>query len=384
MTLKLRLPHYFTFRLEQEVKDLYASAGIADIALAAMLIFEPIYMYQALGLSIVHILLFFAAVYFWYILLIPVGGMITAKFGYRKALVASVPFQILYWVSLLFAGSHPLLLWVAPLFYALEKSFYWPGFHAIVARFANQGQVGREFSALTAIIQCAHILGPLVGGIIAQLAGGQYLLVVACGVYALSVIPLLLHKEQFQERPFSFRSVLRLYRKYSQYSFAYWGFGEELIALTVWPVFIYVAVEGYQDTGFVVTIASVLSAVISLYIGQLTDGHSKRSLLHLGTWLSAAGWLMRPFLGGVQGSLLADTGARVGKNLYFIPLSTITYERAETEDIVPYIVFFEQSLSVGKLVIALIAAGFFVLLPTLTFVPAFVLAGLFSLFYLYL
>ncbi len=123
MTLKLRLPHYFTFRLEQEVKDLYASAGIADVALAAMLIFEPIYMYQALNLSVVQILLFFAAVYFWYILLIPLGGMVTAKYGYRKALVLSVPFQILYWLSLLFAGSYSFLLLIAPIFYALEKSF---------------------------------------------------------------------------------------------------------------------------------------------------------------------------------------------------------------------------------------------------------------------
>lgn len=382
MTLKLRLPHYFTFRLEQEVKDLYASAGIADVALAAMLIFEPIYMYQALNLSVVQILLFFAAVYFWYILLIPLGGKITAKYGYRKALVWSVPFQILYWLSLLFAGSHSFLLWIAPIFYALEKSFYWPGFHAIVARFANQGQVGREFGVLSAIIQCAHILGPLVGGIIAQIAGGQYLLMVACAVYALSVIPLLLHKEQFQERPFSFRSVLRLYKRHRQYSLAYWGFGEELIALTVWPIFIYVAVSGYQDTGLVITLASVISAIISVYIGKLTDGHSKFSLLQLGTWVTAAGWLVRPFLGAAQGTLITDTGARVGKNLYFIPLSTITYERAEAEDIVPYIVFFEQSLSFGKLAIALIAAAFFLLTPS--FAPAFVLAGVFALFYLFL
>lgn len=382
MTLKLRLPHYFTFRLEQEVKDLYVSAGIADVALAAMLIFEPIYMYQALNLSVVQILLFFAAVYFWYIILIPLGGMLTTKYGYRKALVLSVPFQILYWLSLLFAGSLPALLWIAPVFYALEKSFYWPGFHAIVARFANQGQVGREFGALSAIIQCAHILGPLIGGIIAQLAGGQYLLVVACGVYALSVIPLLLHKEQFQERPFSFRSVLRLYKRYRQYSIAYWGFGEELLALTIWPIFIYTAVSGYQDTGLMITVASIISAVISLYIGKLTDGHSKFSLLQLGTWLSAAGWFLRPFLGGVQGTLVTDTSARVGKNLYFIPLSTVTYERAESEDIVPYIVFFEQSLSFGKLAIALIAAGIFLLAES--FAPVFVLGGLFSLFFLYL
>ena len=379
MTFKLRLPQYFSFRLQQEVKDLYVSAGIADIALAAMLVFEPIYMYEALQISIVQILLFFAAVYAWYIVLIPFGGKITARFGYRKAMVVSIPFQILYWGSLLFAAQYPILLWLAPIFYALEKSFYWPGFHAIVARFANQGQVGREFSMLTAIIQGAHILGPLFGGIIAQASGGKMLLLVACGVYLLSIVPLLLHKEQFQERTFEYRRVWRLFKKYPLFSFGYWGFGEELLALTIWPIFIYLVVSGYQDTGLMITAASVISTVISLYVGKLTDGHAKLSLLKLGTWITAAGWFVRPFLSGSVGAVTSDTTARVGKNLYFIPLSTITYERAESEDIVPYIVFFEQSLSFGKLAIALLAAGLFALFGG--FGLLFVLAGAFSLFY---
>lgn len=382
MTLKLRLPHYFTYHLEREVKDLYVAAGIADVALAAMLIFEPIYMYQALGLSVPEILIFFAAVYAWYIVCIPLGGIVTARLGYRRAMVFSIPFQLGYWAALWFAGDYPMLLWVAPLLYALEKSFYWPAFHAIMARFANRGQVGREFSVLTAIIQGAHIIGPLLGGIIAQLSGGQNLLLVAGIVYALSLIPLLMHKEQFQERAFSMKHVFSLYRTKFKHSMGYWGFGEELLALTVWPIFVYLAFEGYQDTGIMITIASVISGVISLYIGKLTDGHAKLSLLKLGTVITSLGWFVRPLLPGTKGILASDTSARVGKNVYFIPLSTLTYERAESRDILPYIVFFEQSLSAGKLVTALLAAALFAL--TGSFWVLFILAGLITLLYLLL
>ncbi len=382
MTLKLRLPHYFLFHLNAEVKELYVAAGIADVALSAMLVFEPIYLYQAIGLTVPMVLIFFAAVYAWYALLIPFGGKFTAAFGYKRAMALSIFFQLGYWACLFFAAGHPALLWLAPLLYAIEKSLYWPAFHGIVARFANQGQVGREFSMLTAIIQAAQIIGPLLGGILAQVSGSQNLLVAAGAIYVVALIPLLIHKERYQEKPYSFRDTWNLYGTQMKKSIGYWGFGEELLALTVWPIFIFIVLTGYQEAGIVITIASALSAGISLYLGKLTDGAAKMPMLKLGAVATALGWFVRPLLPGAGGSLAADTTARVGKNVYFIPLSTVTYERAEATDIIPYIVFFEQSLAFGKLLTALAAALLFAV--TGSFPLLFVLAGLMSLLYILL
>lgn len=382
MTLKFSLPHYFSSRLRSEVKELYVATGIAGIALAAMLIFEPIYLYEAIHFSVPQILLFFAAVYAWYIVLIPLGAKYATAFGLKHALIASVPFQLLYWACLFFARDVPELIWLAPLFYGLEKAFYWPAFHGVVARFANQGQVGREFGMLSSIIQVAQIIGPLLGGIIAQTANSHTLLAVAGAIYSLTIIPLVLHKERGMRRQFKFSSVLELYRTQAKKFIGYWGFGEELLSLTIWPVFLYIVLKGYGDTGVVSTVAAAISSVVSLYIGKLTDGHGKLALLKLGSVLTAVGWFVRPLLPGAKGVLATDTAARVGKNIYFIPLSTVTYERAEATDIMPYVVFFEQSLSVGKLLTALAAAALFAL--TGSFAVLFVAAGLIALLYLLL
>lgn len=382
MTLKLRLPQYFLFHLNAEVKELYIAAGIADVALAAMLVFEPIYLYQEVGLSIPLILIFFAAVYACYVLFLPFGGKFTARFGYKRAMALSIFFQLGYWTCLFFALSHPVLLWVAPALYAIEKSLYWPGFHAIVARFANQTQVGREFSMLTAIIQAAQIIGPLLGGVLAQVSGSQNLLVAAGAIYIVALIPLLIHKERYQEKPYSFHDTWNLFGTQMKKSMGYWGFGEELLALTIWPIFMFVVLKGYQEAGIVITIASALSAVISLYVGKLTDGAAKMPMLKFGAIATALGWFVRPLLPGAGGTLAADTGARVGKNVYFIPLSTVTYERAEATDIIPYVIFFEQSLAIGKMLVALIAALLFA--ATGSFPLLFVLGGLVSLFYILL
>jgi hypothetical protein len=65
--------------------------------------------------------------------------------------------------------------------------------------------------------------------------------------------------------------------------------------------------------------------------------------------------------------------------LVFIPASTITYENAEETHIMPYIVGFEQMLSMGKLLAALL--GVVVFAATGSFVALFILAAVFSLFY---
>jgi MFS family permease len=379
MTLTLRLPHYFTYKLQAEVKELYVAAGIADIALSAMLIFEPIYLYQQIGLTITQVLLFFAAVYAWYVLLVPLGGKITARLGYKHTIILSIFFQLGYWGALFFAGQHPLLLFVAPFLYGMQKSLYWPAFHSIVARFANKGQVGREFSMLTAIIQTAQIIGPFLGGILAQASGGQTLLLVAGAVHALAIIPLAIHKEQYQERPYQYRSTILLFRTQLRKSIGYWGFGEELIALTAWPIFIYILLQGYQGAGGLITLASAVAAVLSLYIGKATDGHAKLPILKMGTLLTALSWFFRPLLLGAEGTLGIDTAARVSKNVYFIPLCTVTYERAEATHILPYMVFLEQSLAIGKLLTAVAAAALFA--ATGSFPLLCILAGFESLLF---
>ncbi len=382
MTLANRVSHYFTHRLHREVKELYVATAITDTAAAAMLIFEPIYLYQSLRLSIPEVMLFFAAVYAWYILVIPLGGKFATHFGFKHALIVSVPFQLLYWACLFFARDIPLLIFVAPIMYAFSKAFYWPAFGSIVARFANQGQVGREFSVLMAIVQVVQILGPLVGGFIAQLHGSGALLVVAGIVYAMAIVPLAMHKENGYKRPYHFRSTWELFFTRTKKFFGYLGFGEELLFLTLWPIFIFLAVQGYKNTGLVVTTASIFSAIITLYIGKRTDGRAKLALLRFGALFTASGWLLRPFLPGAWGALTSDTAARVGKNIYYVPLNTVTYERAEATEVMPYIVFFEQSLSVGKLLTALLAALLFAV--TGSFVLLFFMAALLALLYLLL
>src|SRR5438045_1983879 len=107
MTLKFRLPRYFATSIRRQIGELYVSTAIADLALAMVMLFEPIFLYSVLHLRIEQILIYVASLYAFYILLIPLGAKFSSKFGYEHGIYMSIPFQILFWLSLYFAHLSP-------------------------------------------------------------------------------------------------------------------------------------------------------------------------------------------------------------------------------------------------------------------------------------
>lgn len=382
MLLNYHLPSYFSKQVRQEIGELYASSAIANLALSITLVFEPIFLYTVLGFTVPQILLFFAATYSVYIVGIPFGGRLASVYGYKHAIAMSVPFQIFYWIGLLVAKENPGLAYVAAIAYGLQKSLYWPGFHALMARYADKGQVGREFSVVYAITLVSHILGPLLGGWMAQHFSLTATFTVAALIYCFSVMPLFTRSEVFIPKVYHFRDTWDLYKTYPKKFLGYVGFGEELLALTIWPVFIYIIVNDFQKTGLLATVASIVAAILALVVGKITDQYTKRVLIKLGAFFSALIWFARYIATNIWSVFALDSLARASKEINFIPISTVTYIRAESTHVMPYVVFFEQSLSVGKLTACLLGMLLFYL--TGSFMVLFILAGLYSLLYMFI
>ncbi len=380
MSLKLRLPHYFAVSVSRQIGELYISTAIADLALSIVLLFEPIFLYSVLHFTVPQVLLFFAAVYGLYIVLIPWGAKVVSRFGYEHGIFFSIPFQILFWLLLFGSQTNFNLVYLAPIALAIEKSLFWPAFHASVARFARDQQRGREFSVFHAIVNIVQVLGPVIGGLIAQKFGLRVTFAVASVIYFCSFIPLFTTKEIFVPKIYQFKETWQLYKTYPKKFLGYLGFGEELLVLTIWPIFIYLIVKNYETTGILATIAALVATILALYIGKVTDSYSKRLLIKVGAFLYFLVWLARFVVNSFWSVFFVDSLSRTSKEVVFIPLSTVTYERAEATHILPYIVFFEQALSVGKLLACILGVVIFAL--TGSFFALFVLAALFSLLYM--
>ncbi len=383
----LHFPQYFTKKVREEIGELYAHSAIANTALSMMAIFEPIFLYAGLGFTINQILFFTIIIYGTYIIFLPLGGKVASQYGYKHSIAISVPFQILYWMMLVASQqNHNLAFYAAPL-YGLSKTFYWPGFHSLMARYSDRGQVGREFGLVYSLISLTLIAGPLLAGFLSQRFGFTIMFIVTAAIYSFSIFPLFRAKEIFLPKIYKFKDTLEIYKSFPNKFFGYLGFGEEVLVMNVWPVFIFLIVKNYEGAGSLATISSLIAAILALIVGKITDQYGKRVLIKIGAFFTAIIWLGRMIATNFWNTFFIDALSRTAKELAFIPISTVTYIRAENTHVVPYIIFFEQSLAIGKLLACLAGMIVFTIFSGLFglgigFVALFILGALFSLLYM--
>jgi MFS family permease len=377
------LPHH----MKRQVRELFASSIVLNLALALVMIFEPIYLYQ-IGYSLQQIMLFYLIVYVGYFILMPLGGKFARSKGYELGIFLGSIFYALFYLALFFIADYSFLFFVAPVIFAIQKIFYWPAYYADFARFSDDQEEGREISSFNIAVSLMYIIGTAAAGFIISVWGYGALFFVASLLFLASNIPTLITKEKFKPSSFSYWQAFKtLFSKENRKSlFAYIGFGEELIVMVVWPIFISIIITDLFDLGLLISLATLVTMVITLYIGKLVDSKNKRSILSLGSAFYSIAFFIRIFIINPLGIFFVDAMSRLAKNVIVVPLTAITYERAKSRKVMQTIVFFEMSLVLGKLlaIIAIYAALFFVTDEIIAFKLTFILAGGMSLLYMLL
>lgn len=383
------LPHH----MKRQVKELFIFTTLIDFALALVTIFEPIYLYK-IGYGLNQIMLFYFIVYILYFVIIPFGAKFSHRFGYELGMFVGSLFFIAFYVSLFFIDTYPVLFFISPIVFAIQKMFYWPAYHANFARFSDKEEQGKQISVVTVATSIVFILGPVLAGFIISQWGYGTLFIVASILFLSSNIPTLMTRESFKITSFSYKKAYQdLFSLENRKSFlAYIGFGEELIAVIVWPVFISIVIVNIFDLGLVVTLATFVTTLVVFYIGKLTDSRNKRKILSLGSYIYALSWFFRIFIINTAGVFFVDTLSRLGKNIISVPLIALTYEKAKELEaskervIMSRVLFFEMSLIVGKILAILIifVLTYFIADESLAFKITFILGGAMTLLYMLL
>jgi len=374
---------FFATKLTYQVRELYLSAGIVNFAVSMVAIFEPIYLYSR-GFSLMQVLYFYLVIYSVYLFTIPLGAKFAHRFGYEKAILLGTPFLALYYISLHLIGNDFMFAGLAIFAFAMQKTFYWPGFYADFARFGKNKERGREVSNIIVLTSAVAIIGPFVGGLIISIWGFKILFVVVTILILASNLPLLSTPEKFKPSSFSYKeSFSRLFAKKNRRNFfGYIGYGEEIIGMVIWPIFIYTIISNFLSIGSLVALSTLTTIVIILFVGKMVDGdkEQRRSILRMGSIFRAAAWLLRILAKGTLGIFLVDSVGKISKNVVTVPIMAMTYDRANETSVMKTMVFFEQALIIGKLLaifLSLFALSFF----TDSFTALFIIAALMSLLY---
>jgi MFS family permease len=316
--------------------------------------------------------------------LLPLGGKFASRFGLETSLAASLPLFVLYFLSLAsIAAVRPMIL-AAALLLTCHKIFYWPAYHAIVSKFGDGKNRGTELSWMEFLRYGSSIIGPLMGGVIASTLGFPTLFLVASTLVIVSGLPLYRSSASSVGAPFPYASPWKVINspKNRTISLSILGWGENLIDMVYWPLFLFLVLGSAATLGIYFSITLGCMTIIGFFIGNTAEHHSRRALRRTYIPYMMIGHLLRPFAITPLRVLATDGVARVSFAGVMLPMLYSLYADGKREGALRFAVAFEILIAVSKAITALLLASVFFILPGYpAFIVTFVLAALLCLLY---
>lgn len=374
---------FFAVKPRRELRELYGFLTFFSFAASLITIFEPIFFYQ-LGLPIWRIALFYAAHYTTYIFVLPLGGMFAARFGYERSLTVSAPIFVVYFLLLTQLPQHPSYFWLAVVVLTAFKSLYWPAYHANFAQFTDAKNQGTEQSWVHFVQYGVGILGPILGGIVATLYGFPALFLVAAASVALAGLSLLRTREAYDVVSYRYGDAWRLMKRRRHRSMVVGmvGWGENLIFLAIWPVYMFTVLQQVETVGLFASISAAIATLFGFVAGEMSDRISPRRLLRYVAPIMSLSYIWRIFAFGPARVLIGDVLARTTVVGVDVPFVARLYSEGRRAGVLTYAVAFEMALSITKALVAILLIGLFAWFDVGTaFTLTFGLAALLSLFY---
>lgn len=364
-TLMLRR-HFWRHATFSEVAELYASRMLRVLALNMSAAFTSIYLYQ-IGYSILFIALLWAAFYVYKALAcIPMAALV-ARIGPKHAILLA---NILYIPALIALALLPEfgMLFIVPLvlFQASSATLYQIAYMVDFSRVKSIDHAGKEIAYMNILEKITTGLSPLIGGILAFIAGPQIVILIAAVLFAVAALPLFSSAEQ--ELP---RQKLQLrhlpWHLVRPNIAAEAGVGFDVFASgTMWTLFVAIVLIGVSESNDVYIANGILlsvvlvSALLSSYVyGRLIDGRRGRELLRIASLAKALTHVARPFTGNVVGAAGLNVANEAVTTGYVMAFTRGNFDNADLSgQRAAYIGVIELIANVG----AAVAAGIVALL----------------------
>lgn len=377
---------FFSVNSGRQLKELYVFSILFSFASALILIFEPVFFYQE-GITLSRIALYYALHYSLYIVLLPLGGKFAGRYGLERSLSWSMPLFVVYFVTLAAIPFLPGLFWLTWVLLTLFKIFYWPAYHAEVCKYSDENNRGTELSWLFAFTQGVGVLGPVAGGLIAAYFGFSVLFVAAASLALLAVFPLLRTRERYRRQTYDYLSPWRIIvsRRHRGMVWTMLGWGENLIDLVFWPVFMFIILGGAAQLGLVASLNIVVMILLGFLVGEISDRFSYQKVLRWHIPFMVLGYLWRPLAGTWLRVFLTDALSKAAFIGVRIPMWHRLYRQGRQAGALSYVVALEIVLSISKAATAWVLAGVFaVALPQAGFTVAWLTAAGLTLLYAFL
>lgn len=382
MSKKLFLQNH----IKKQVKELFISVWVENFAMTLLTLFVPVFLWT-LSYPIWMIGYYFLITYVAYFFALPLAGKLAAKIGYAHTIAFSMPLNVLFYLSLYAVTFWWPMFYVSAILYALAKTFYYVPYYADLSKYGGQKQRGREIAIMYVVGQLTVFGAPLIAGTILDQLSFAWLFGIGSALLLISVIPLFGSPDLPTHEKIGYFEVYRkFFSKGNRRRFiTFLGFGEELIAMTVWPIYVFIIVGNFITFGAVLTASTVLSSFLLLFTGKLTDKISRARVVKATSLIYFISWFPKLFITTPLGVFLTDSLGQFSKTAIMIPLSAVMYSEAKhgyDGKVLLGSTMFEMGYIPSKIIAALITMSIGYYIDDLRFL--LVVGALFTLFYFFM
>jgi MFS family permease len=345
--------------LSREVSEQYMTVLLRNFGVGLIRLFEPVFVYQIVDREIKWVALYYFSMNLIRFFIIPISGKVAARFGFEHTMALSFPIQIIFYFLLNLTDKYHNIIYILPFLGAIYLSLYWTAYHTNFAHYGNNETRGKQYTGLNLFNDIIAIASPIIGGAILSFFGFNVLFFCAGLIILISSIPMLSTREKFKPVRFRYwKAVLRIIISYKTYKhnyfLTYFGLGGAGISsLVFWSIFISLILqENYSLMGLINGMLTFMVALYSIYIGSAYDKYSiERNKANYYTSLIFYSiiWPLRALVTNWWQILTVNTISSLNGRSLDIGIVSTMYRRASVHGNLKYVIFYEQSLVIGRL-----------------------------------
>ena len=388
---------YFSGKLSPGFMAVYSGRMILTITGQLFGLFLPIFLYQIFDFNLSWVIIYYIIRDVLYLFTIPLGcRSIMNKIGLKNSLRLGVIFGSLFYVAFYILeitltnssfGFSPevwtfSMLGASIIILNLNRISYWVPLHTDMAKFTTKKNRARQLSliAVTQLILGASM--PLLAGWIITVSNYGVLFMLGIVIYLVALIPFSKLPDTKAVYSWSYRKTWKeiFSKKKRNTMIAYAGDGaENMVGAIIWPIFIWELLNGnYFEVGLISSLIVVATVALQLVVGKKADKGNKKKMLRYGSWLYAAGWIIKIFIATSFQIFITSTYHNLVKVFARTSFDALYYEDAADEGhyIDEYTATREMALSAGRVIMNIFIL---ILLPFLSIELTFIFAALAAL-----
>lgn len=335
-----------------ELSELYVSNMLHSLAVSLLMVFVPFYLYQH-GYGMPAIFIVFVSYFLARVISDVLAGMMVAWSGPKHTMILSCLFQIVSSLLFLTVPDYHWSPWLLGLPWGISSSFFFIAYHVDFSKIKHTDHSGKEIGYMRVMEKIGGISGPLLGGVVGSVFGGEFIFLIATGVLFASLWPLFRTAEPTKTR--QKLHVRKLPWRRVRRDFVAWTAGtvEMTLGINLWPLYLSLFVLGgtvYAQLGILSSLSVIASITAAYIIGKLIDLRTARKVLRFSAICNGLLYLVRPLVGSVVPAFGISVASEVTTTGYLLPITKGMY--AAVDDLqglrITYIVFMEAIGSIIK------------------------------------